>query len=452
VGIAGGAFVIGLTGPLGGGCTTAAKLICTTDEDFISVKLSQPIHDRWKEFHGDEPAAPGALQELGNEIRQEAQSSGILARLGLARLDSDKIDHSKIVIDGIRNVGEIEYLRDRYGRRFYLFSIECKKSQRWLRLAADYLKRGLSDVDFDAIDKRDKDEEVWYGQQVQLCVDRSDVLVTNEGTEGALLDKLIAHVRLVTGEIPRYATPSEILMNLAYSASHGSKCLKRQVGAVLVAAPPNQMGPVVGTGFNENPPQTKACVEEVAYGADPSKGSRGRCYRDILRFESFDKFAKEGVRCPKCGTPMASPQKDPPWRCHSCGVHLEDFFWPERAMSWCTAVHAEVAAILAAGIRSQGTTLYATTFPCFQCAEKIAQAGVTDVVFTESYPDVKAGYRLEIARIGVTRFEGVRSSRFDEIFSKVRPYFENPTSAPSGSQAVSLGELGTPLTGGGTAQ
>jgi deoxycytidylate deaminase len=124
---------------------------------------------------------------------------------------------------------------------------------------------------------------------------------------------------------------------------------------------------------------------------------------------------------------MNAPNKNPPWQCHNCNVQLEDFFWPERAMSWCTAVHAEVAAILAAGIRAKGTTLYATTFPCFQCAEKIAQAGVKAVVFTESYPDVKAGYRLELAHISVTRFEGVRSSRFDEIFSKVRPYFERPS-------------------------
>ena len=36
-------------------------------------------------------------------------------------------------------------------------------------------------------------------------------------------------------------------MNLAYSASHGSKCLKRQVGAVLVDAVPNTMGQIVGT-------------------------------------------------------------------------------------------------------------------------------------------------------------------------------------------------------------
>jgi deoxycytidylate deaminase len=91
-------------------------------------------------------------------------------------------------------------------------------------------------------------------------------------------------------------------------------------------------------------------------------------------------------------------------------------------MTLCTAVHAEVAAVLAAGSRARGATLYTTTFPCFQCSEKIAQAGVKHIVFTEPYPDIRAAERLEIAGIEIERFEGIRSSRFDEIFSRARPY------------------------------
>jgi len=91
-------------------------------------------------------------------------------------------------------------------------------------------------------------------------------------------------------------------------------------------------------------------------------------------------------------------------------------------MSFCTAVHAEVAAILSAGTRANGSTLYTTTFPCFQCAEKLLQAGIKAVIFTEPYPDVRAAERFEIAKIKVDRFEGIRSGRFDEIFARARPY------------------------------
>ena len=92
-------------------------------------------------------------------------------------------------------------------------------------------------------------------------------------------------------------------------------------------------------------------------------------------------------------------------------------------MSLCTAIHAEVAALMAAGERAKGATLYTTTYPCFQCAEKILHAKIINIVFTEPYPDIRAAERLqEIGQVKVERFEGVRSSRFDEIFSRARPY------------------------------
>jgi deoxycytidylate deaminase len=210
-------------------------------------------------------------------------------------------------------------------------------------------------------------------------------------------------------------------MNVAYSTAHGSKCLKRQVGAVVVDAVPGRMGEIVGQGFNDNPLGTAACVEEREYGADPQTGKLGRCYRDIVRYESFVSLGEQGARCPKCGEELRTPDnKQPPWRCNNCAVDLERYFWPERAMTLCTAIHAEVAALSNAGRLAKGATLYTTTFPCFQCAERIAHAVIRYIVFTEPYPDVRAAHRLEVAGIEVIRFEGVRSRRFDEIFGNAR--------------------------------
>ncbi|MCZ7626808.1 MAG: deaminase [Candidatus Methylomirabilis sp.] len=182
-------------------------------------------------------------------------------------------------------------------------------------------------------------------------------------------------------------------------------------------------GEVVGQGFNENPSVTMPCVEEPGYGADLKNGVPGRCYRDIVRYDSYRTLANQRARCPNCGRAIAEPRtEEPPWKCVCCGSNLEKYFWPERAMSRCTAIHAEVAALLIAGLRARGATLYTTTFPCFQCAEKITQAGVGSIVFNEVYPDIRAADRLKIANIEVTRFEGIRSGRFDEIFSRARPY------------------------------
>jgi len=421
------ASVIGLTGPFGSGCSTSAQILASR-RGYKSFLLSSIIVNRWRKKNPKGTPSRGDLQALGNEIRLNSENPGSLAEIAIGELERDTNEWNSIAIDGIRNLGEIEVLRERFGPHFYLLALECPPSARWERLESVYMQNGLTREDFLRDNDRDRLQEYAHGQQVQLCVDRADVLIRNDRDEKKtkfrqLSQKLLEYLDLVTGAAPRYAKPAEILMNLAYSAAHGSKCLKRQVGAVLVEALPNVMGQIVGQGFNENPIGTSPCVEERRYGANAKRGIHGACYRDIVRNKAFVELARLARRCPECGQVIKGPVAAlPPWRCRSCGVDLEEFFWPERAMTLCTAVHAEVSAVLAAGSRARGTTLYTTTFPCFQCSEKIAQAGVRHIIFTEPYPDIRAAERLEIAGIEIERFEGIRSSRFDDIFSRARPY------------------------------
>ncbi|MBI3683965.1 MAG: AAA family ATPase [Acidobacteria bacterium] len=421
MGIEAQAVAIGLTGPFGSGCTTDARIL----QERLAYKhyrLSDLLVARWRAENPEKPYSRTDLQLLGNHVREDAGDPGVLAREAIAALERDAEQHARIAFDGIRNTGEIDVLRNRFGHRFFLFAIECPREQRWKRLEPTYMQRGRTRPDFLDEEQRDGGEEGRYGQQVRLCVFQADVLLRNDDTvpEADLRSKLYGYVGLVTGEQPRYAKPIEILMNLAYSAAHGSKCLKRQVGAVLVDARPGKLGQVVGQGFNENPSPTHPCVEEPRYGAEPTRKVPGRCFRDIVRYDSFVQLSRASRRCPQCGEVLTAPASDvPPWRCRACRVDLEDFFWPERAMTLCTAIHAEVAAMMAAGWRAKGTTLYSTTFPCFQCAEKIVQTGIKYVVYTEPYPDVRAAERLE-DHVEVLPFEGVRSGRFDEIFYRAR--------------------------------
>jgi cytidine deaminase len=103
------------------------------------------------------------------------------------------------------------------------------------------------------------------------------------------------------------------------------------------------------------------------------------------------------------------------------------------------AVHAELAAILAAGrvgAPVRGATLYCTTFPCHNCAKHIVAAGVGRVVFVEPYPKSKAielhgdaidlvGDSTESASAYLTDDIGSRRTRF-EPFLGVGPrrYFD----------------------------
>jgi deoxycytidylate deaminase len=415
------AVTIGLTAPFGAGCTTAAEIL-RERLAYTVARLSEPLAGEW---HRDNNLPPTRtdLQDLGNRLRREQRNPGVLAEMAVSRLHESTESHTRIVLDGIRNTGEIEFLRERFSHRFCLFALECPTSDRWERLRPRYDREGRSRTEFLAEDERDRNQEYLYGQQVQPCVDLADVFLINDNqvTMHELTGKLTDCVGLVTGASPRCPTGTEILMNLAYSAAQGSRCPKRQVGAVLVSAAPDEMGEIVGQGFNENPLPTRPCVEEREYGADSDRNVMGTCYRDLVRADAFKDLAKIQCHCPQCGEVLEEADMGgPPWRCGSCQSDLEKYFWPERALSLCTAIHAEAAAISVAGARSRGATLYTTTFPCFQCAEKITQAGVKSVVFTEPYPDIRAAHRLKLAKIEVVQFEGVRSRKFHEIFSRAR--------------------------------
>jgi deoxycytidylate deaminase len=195
----------------------------------------------------------------------------------------------------------------------------------------------------------------------------------------------------------------------AWSTAKASACLKRNVGAVIVK--PGSKRPVaigeemreatqtaapVGSGYNENPDWMSPCYQE--YRA---------CYRDIWREKTWASMNIE--YCPYCKAEIADlawPYKCPNPECPSAGSLLDTFF-PERAMTKCTALHAEARAILSCQSADlTGCHLYCTTFPCFLCAQKILQAGIIRVIYVEPYPDKDSEELLRNHGIEVKRFEG----------------------------------------------
>lgn len=397
-------LVLGVTGPFGSGCSTVARLLEGEEFGFRLIRLSDVLR---KAAPKEKKTTRSAMQDLGDALRL-SEGLDVLARRALADEDTS----TALVIDGIRNTGEIDYLRTAFGDRFFLIAVYAPAPVRWERVRSDYTSQGLDEQDFLKDDKRDENEETRHGQQVELCVDKADVFLRNSETlspverVGHLTEKLRQHVRLLTGEEPRYPSPEEVSMNLAFSSAHSTKCLKRQVGAVITSP----TGEPISVGFNENPDSIKPCVFEF-----------GECYRDRVRNDHFAQLAGKTV-CPVCGDSIAE-MVGPPWKCKKCAANLESFFFPDRAMKWCTALHAEERAIInAAGRDLSGAVIYTTAFPCFLCAEKIMQAGITRIVFADPYPDIYSAQLLDHARprIEVERFEGVRSGIFDRIFGPIR--------------------------------
>jgi len=141
-------------------------------------------------------------------------------------------------------------------------------------------------------------------------------------------------------------------MTLASLASQRSNCMKRRVGCVLV-----HNARIISTGYNGTPRNLRNCNE-------------GGC-----------------VRC----------------NAASGGG---------SALSTCLCLHAEENALLEAGrerIR-EGAVLYCDTSPCLTCSVKIAQVGVKEVVYSQSYNMDDASRRvLEEAGVVLRQFSPPRS-------------------------------------------
>lgn len=126
----------------------------------------------------------------------------------------------------------------------------------------------------------------------------------------------------------------EYFMEIAQVTKKRTNCIRNEVGAVVV-----KDKTIIGTGYNGTPSGIKNCYE-------------GGCERCMKR--------EKGEIGP-------SVDKDQ-----------------------CVCVHAEQNAVLQSayhGISTKGATLYSTTSPCIQCAKMILNAGIAEVVASESHSD-----------------------------------------------------------------
>ena len=89
-------------------------------------------------------------------------------------------------------------------------------------------------------------------------------------------------------------------------------------------------------------------------------------------------------------------------------------------MELCTAIHAEERAIRSLGGRdATGATLYTTTYPCFQCARYIVDAGIKRIVYVEAYPIIESQEFFRKNGISVDPFEGFKARAFNQVFKQV---------------------------------
>jgi dephospho-CoA kinase len=169
--------VIGISGTIGSGKNEVKEIIkqrfncyCVTLSDVIKAEIEKKrgLLDR------------KTLQDMGNEMRKK-YGPHILAMLAVEYLPRDK---EIIIVDGIRNPAEGEYLRKRFGNNFIWIGVDAPLEIRFKRATE---RRQHNDPksfeEFVKLDARDQGlNEPEYGQQTKKCLEKCDVLIFNDGS------------------------------------------------------------------------------------------------------------------------------------------------------------------------------------------------------------------------------------------------------------------------------
>jgi deoxycytidylate deaminase/dephospho-CoA kinase len=419
-------LIIGLAGSLGSGCTTLSEAL--KDKRFKRVSISSLIKDKFKGLHpGMEPTQAGygadwraELQDIGNRGRKGEFAQGANAGVDHSdywvnlALSSVDLKNDDIVIAGIRNPGEVESLRRKYPN-FWLVAVYADYTTRWNRLKSTggYPNEAV----FQRDDRRDSDEGDRHGQNVQHCVYEADYVLKNvdpieppSKVKSGLLARLEEPLRGMRGEEEfRRPLPAEVSMATAVSQSHASQCKQRKVGALIVN---EENGIPLSVGYNENPVGMESCSSLY-----------GRCYKNQVIESRLEKMVP--FFCPECQ--KKHDKIGPPYLCDGkmdgdqpCRCNFRRKFFPSRGIELCTAIHAEERAILSlAGRSADGCTIYVNTFPCFQCARQIVNAGIKKVVYVEAYPIEEAVDFLKTNGVEIKPFEGFTPRVFNQVFRQV---------------------------------
>lgn len=421
--------IIGLTGRFGAGCSVTSKYF-EKSRSFSSYHLSAFLKKSAKETVKDFESKPAherrkILQDIGDKLRQATPSALVEPIID----DIKKNDIKNAVIECIRNPKEIERLKEVFGDRFFLISVDAETEIRWKRLQPYYMSRN----EFDVNDKRDEGKgQPEYGQKVKDCMLQADVCINSnynffdekQQKDHKVIDMYAQKLSDYIGVFSslgncRPPYPDELYMQHACTVALQSRCSKRQVGAVIVKeikfpVPSDEKnalntlygnhGFVVSTGCNNVPPGEQACSDKNYKGED--------CYRGYKKKSFFDKH----LCCRNCGNNLNGKMQ--------CDCGYDNSKLPGKLLDLCRAVHAEEAAILQAArlgsTELAGTKLYTSAFPCMLCCKKIIAAGIKEVVYLESYP-MEESLALDMFKrcsVKILKYEGVNFKSYFKFFEK----------------------------------
>jgi deoxycytidylate deaminase len=294
----------------------------------------------------------------------------------------------------LKRQGEVARLRRVYGRAFILISAYSPREVRVDRLSR---KLASSDLKFSPDYARHKAEElikideyeqgISYGQDVRHAYAMADFFVDASANPADITSELRRFIAMLFNYQFHTPTPDEQGMALADLASLRSAHLSRQVGAAITRSD----GTIVAIGCNDVPKAGGGVYwpgegdgRDFNLRKNTSLEVRDEVFREVLT-GTMTRLIEAGSLSPEA---KAAFKKDPEefieanFRVALRDTRLMDILEFDRS------VHAEMMAISDAarkGVSLEGCTLYATTFPCHNCARHIVSSGIRRAVYIHPY-------------------------------------------------------------------
>lgn len=339
------------------------------------------------------------LQKIGNNIRASGEPysnifSGnhfsIIASKIKEIIDNYQDDSARFCIDAIRNQFEATYLKE-HCSNFYLVSVNTEEKSRRERLQSLMTLEMYDSLNYiEYPKKKNSIEETFYHQNIQKCLEITDIHLYNGNDNVRELHNLTIQILKYIGLIlhPGLITPNKIerCMQIAYEARINSGCLSRKVGAVITDE--NYM--VKSIGWNEVPSCQMPCNLRTF---NDLISSDKNCFSEFeLQDEKFRELCKSVNDMIPHDKLIGLPYS-------YCFKDIFNYLNKSNNQVHTRALHAEENAFLNiskyGGIGLKGGNLFVTASPCELCAKKSYQFGIKNIYYIDPYPGISKNHILK---------------------------------------------------------
>ncbi len=178
--------IIALTGTMASGKGTVAEYL--KKKGFEIYTYSDVVREEAKKLGYGQTREN--LRKVGTLLKEKSGNMGILSRKLLA-----KIKTGKAVLDGVRNVAEINELRKRKG--FFLIGVDAGQKIRFKRMQKRKRQGDPKTFEeFKEIDNKENNGEN-HGQEINRCLKAADFLIHNNSSVEELkkqIDKILYQI------------------------------------------------------------------------------------------------------------------------------------------------------------------------------------------------------------------------------------------------------------------